>query len=47
MTNLNFEDDQPLGTKPLIASKQCGWLRQVPQLQLANTHPLIEYYMKG
>ena len=31
MTNLYFEDDGLVGIEPLIASKQCGWLEQVPQ----------------
>ena len=46
MTNLYFEDDRPLDTKPCIASKQFGQLRQVHQpwlamLALAGTPPSL------
>ena len=32
MTNLDFEDEQPLSSKPWIASKHCGWLSSSPSL---------------
>ena len=35
MTDLYCEDDPPKGSKLEIASKQCGWLGQVPHPQQA------------